>query len=75
MSSKCPQPLSHGKTSYSSSNNNRGNVTISQLLKKLETGEEVATEKPKERGEAVGAGDEKQEDRLVASQPETAGER
>lgn len=46
-----------------------------KLLKKLETGEEVATEKPKERGEAVGAGDEKQEDRLVASQPETAGER
>lgn len=46
-----------------------------KLLKKLETGEEATTEKPKERGEAVGAGDEKQDTRPVESQPETPGER
>lgn len=46
-----------------------------KLLKKLETGEEVTTEKHKERGEAVGAGEEKQEARPVESQPETPGER
>lgn len=35
----------------------------------------MTTEKHKERGEAVGAGEEKQEARPVESQPETPGER
>lgn len=50
-------------------------ATTSQLLRKLEAGEEAATEKPKERGEAVSIGDEKQEARPVENVPETPGER
>lgn len=46
-----------------------------KLLRKLEAGEEAATEKPKERGEAVSIGDEKQEARPVENVPETPGER
>ncbi|XP_055464396.1 regulator of nonsense transcripts 3A [Psammomys obesus] len=46
-----------------------------KLLKKLETGEESTTEKPKERGEAVGIGNEKQEARPVENLPEMPGER
>ncbi|KAK7807678.1 hypothetical protein U0070_007739, partial [Myodes glareolus] len=46
-----------------------------KLLKKLETGEEAATEKHRERGDSVGPGDEKQEARPVESLPEMPGER
>ncbi|XP_059100899.1 regulator of nonsense transcripts 3A isoform X1 [Peromyscus eremicus] len=46
-----------------------------KLLKKLETGEEATTEKPKERGDSVGPGDEKQEARPVEGLQETPGER
>lgn len=46
-----------------------------KLLKKLETGEESTTEKPKERGEAIGIGNEKQEARPVENLPEMPGER
>ncbi|XP_041910864.1 LOW QUALITY PROTEIN: regulator of nonsense transcripts 3A [Arvicola amphibius] len=46
-----------------------------KLLKKLETGEEAATEKHKERSDSVGPGDEKQEARPVESLPEMPGER
>ncbi|KAH0502456.1 Regulator of nonsense transcripts 3A [Microtus ochrogaster] len=45
-----------------------------KLLKKLETGEEAATEKHKERGDSVGPGDEKQEARPVESLLEMPGE-
>ncbi|KAL6043454.1 hypothetical protein STEG23_020938 [Scotinomys teguina] len=46
-----------------------------KLLKKLETGGESTTEKPKESGDSVGPGDEKQEAWPVESLPETTGER
>ncbi|KAM7328890.1 hypothetical protein ACRRTK_012982 [Alexandromys fortis] len=46
-----------------------------KLLKKLETGEEAATEKHKERGDSVGPGDKKQEALPVESLPEMPGER
>ncbi|KAL1773266.1 regulator of nonsense transcripts 3A [Sigmodon hispidus] len=46
-----------------------------KLLKKLETGEEATTEKPKERSDSVGTGNEKPEARPVESLLETSGER
>nr|XP_004663436.3 regulator of nonsense transcripts 3A isoform X1 [Jaculus jaculus] len=52
-----------------------------KLLKKLEKGEETTTEKPKEKGEEVGIGHEKQETctalkaRCMESQLETLGEK